>query len=193
MPQVKPGFAPGERLTWSRIARRIRVPLGFLLAAFYLWRARPMWSALLGGAVIILLGVAVRAVASGHVKKNEELTRTGPYAYVRNPLYLGSILVAAGFVVAARDIWVAVAIAAVFVLVYVPVILSEEAFLRSRFPHYSDYAASVPRLLPRTLALSGFAGGFSRELYLKHREYNVLLGAGAMLAALAVKTIWVQR
>ena len=67
-------------------------------------------------------GLAIRAAASGQVKKNQELTMTGPYAYVRNPLYLGSIVIAIGFAVAARDVCVAVAILVMFALIYVPVI-----------------------------------------------------------------------
>jgi len=177
-------------LEWRRIARRIRVPLGFLFAILYLWRARPNWSSLIVGVVIAVPGIAVRAVASGHVKKNRELTATGPYAYVRNPLYLGSIIIAVGFAIAARDIWIAVAIMALFTFIYVPVIRSEEAFLRGQFPGFDEYARRVPRFVPRTIFLSGLGAGFSRELYCKHREYNAAMGAAAMWAALVVKMLW---
>src|SRR3974390_2335182 len=119
-----------SRKSWSRLARRIRVPRGFLFAAFYFWRARPDWFSLGAGAAVAALGVWVRAMASGHVKKNEELTTSGPYAYCRNPLYLGSIIIAAGFAIAARDIWVALGIVLLLVAIYVPVIRSEEEFLR---------------------------------------------------------------
>jgi len=143
----------------------------------------------MGGAVAAL-GVFIRAMASGHVKKNEELATTGPYAYCRNPLYLGSIIIALGFAIAARDAWVAAGIVVLFTLIYVPVIRSEEAFLRGQFESYDDYARRVPQLLPRTLWMSGLTAGFSRELYLQHREYNALIGAAAMLAALVVKMLW---
>ena len=184
---------PGKKVTWSPVARRIRVPLGFVLAVFYLWRAHPAWPFFVAGAVIVGVGVFVRTMASGQVKKNQELTQTGPYQYVRNPLYLGSIIIATGFGVAARDLWIAVILLLMFVLVYVPVIRSEESFLRSRFPEYDDYARRVPCLLPRKFQLSGFAAGFSRQLYLRHREYNTMLGAAAMLAALVVKILWFSR
>ena len=177
-------------ITWSRIARRIRVPLGFAFAAFYLWRARPSWASLAVGAVIALLGIFIRAVASGHVEKNRVLATSGPYAYVRNPLYLGSIIIGIGFTIAARDLWVLIAIVLLFVAIYVPVIRSEEAFLRSQFPQYDDYACRVPSLLPRTLLFRQITRGYSRELYFSHREYNSLLGAAAMLAALVVKVLW---
>lgn len=175
---------------WSRVARRIRVPLGFVFAIFYWWRARPTWTFLLVGALIASLGIALRTVASGQVKKNQELTMTGPYAYVRNPLYLGSIILAAGFAVAARDIWVGIAMVAMFVLIYVPVIRGEETFLRKQFPGYDEYAQRVPSLLPRRLLFRQTIAGFSRELYWQHREYNALLGASAMLAALVIKILW---
>jgi protein-S-isoprenylcysteine O-methyltransferase Ste14 len=176
--------------SWSRVARRIRVPLGFLFAVFYLWRARPDWWSLAIGGVVAALGVFLRAMASGHVRKNEELATTGPYTYCRNPLYLGSIIIAVGFAIASRDAWVAIVIVLLFAAIYVPVIRSEEAFLRQHFPHYIDYARSVPRLLPRTLWWNGLSDGFSRALYRQHREYNAFIGAAAMLAALVVKMLW---
>ncbi len=187
MADLATGKAP---VTWSRVARRIRVPLGFLFAAFYLWRAKPTWQSVEVGVAIALLGLVIRALASGQVKKDRELTTTGPYTYVRNPLYLGSILLGVGFVIAARDPWIALGLLLYFVLVYVPVIRAEQVYLRSQFPAYAEYMQRVPSLLPRTLWLSGMTTGFSRELYFRHREYNALLGAAAMLAALIAKILW---
>jgi protein-S-isoprenylcysteine O-methyltransferase Ste14 len=184
LPEAQPSVA------WSRIARRIRVPLGFAFAAFYLWRAKPTWTSLLIGTVFALLGIFVRAVASGHVEKNRVLATSGPYAYVRNPLYVGSIIIGIGFAMAARDLWIAIAILVLFFAVYLPVIRSEEAFLRTQFEEYADYARRVPGLLPHTLLFRQITEGFSRELYFKHREYNSLLGAAAMLTALVIKILW---
>lgn len=177
-------------MTWSKIARRIRVPLGFLLAVAYVWLARPTWLSITAGAVVAVGGVAIRAAASGHVKKNQELTKTGPYAYTRNPLYLGSIIIAAGFAIAAMSVWIVIIFILMFVAIYVPVIRSEEAFLRGTFADFDDYCKRVPRIVPRfTRAYEG-TGTFSRELYLKHREYNALVGTAAMLLALAIKLLW---
>ncbi len=178
---------PKTAWTWSRIARRIRVPLGFLFAAFYIWRARPTWLSILIGVVIASLGLILRALASGQVKKDRELTTTGPYAYVRNPLYLGSILLGIGFAWAARDVWIGVFLIVYFVLIYVPVIQGEQNYLRNQFPAYADYKQRVPSLLPRTLWFAGVTDGFSRELYFRHREYNSLLGAAAIVAVLIAK------
>ena len=182
-------------MSWSRIARRIRVPLGFALAALFLWLARPtpLWLAI-GGAVAAA-GVAIRAAASGHITKNSQLTTTGPYAYTRNPLYLGSIVLACGLALAARSWWIALALAIVFLAIYVPVIRSEEDYLRSQFPEFESYAQRVPRLVPRLRAsgAAGVAGGFSRERYLRHREYNAGIGTLALLAALVAKMLWMAR
>ena len=174
---------------WSRVARRIRVPLGFVFAVLYFWLARPVGRSLALGAVLILPGLLIRALASGHVRKNEALATSGPYAYTRNPLYLGSLLMGIGFAVAARSWWVGVVLVVMFFAIYVPVIRGEEEYLRGKFPEFQEYARRVPRIFPRiTAARSADEGGeFSMELYLKHREYNALLGAGAMVVVLIGK------
>jgi len=173
---------------WSRIARRIRVPLGFAFAVLYLWLARPNAVAIATGSVVIAAGLAIRAVASGHLKKNEELAVSGPYSYTRNPLYFGSILVAAGFAIAARSVWIWVLLLVLFVLIYVPVIRGEEAYLRSLFPEFESYSRRVPRLVPRWSGES-LTASFCRELYLKHREYNALIGAVLMVLAITAKML----
>jgi protein-S-isoprenylcysteine O-methyltransferase Ste14 len=173
---------------WARVARRIRVPLGFAFALLYFWLARPTWRSLGIGAVLIAPGLLIRALASGHVRKNEALATSGPYAYTRNPLYLGSLLIGIGFVLAARNWWIGVVLVVMFFAIYLAVIRSEEAFLNERFPEFEEYAKSVPRMLPRlTPASSEAGGGFSMELYLKHREWNALLGTLAVVAVLVIK------
>ena len=176
--------------SWGDIARRIRVPLGFAFAILYVWLARPTWQSLLVGAAICVPGLMLRALASGHVQKNTCLTTSGPYAYTRNPLYLGSLVLAAGFAVAARSAWIALGIVVLFAGIYLPVVQSEEHFLRLQFPEFAAYAQRVPRFLPRLTPAEARQGQFSRQLYWKHREYKVLLGAGAMMATLAVKMVW---
>jgi protein-S-isoprenylcysteine O-methyltransferase Ste14 len=175
--------------SWPAIARRIRVPLGFAFAVFYLYFAQPKIAALAAGAAIVAVGLVLRGLASGHVRKNEALTTTGPYAYTRNPLYLGSLIIACGFALAARSWWIAGALVIFFAVVYVPVIRSEEDFLRGRFPEFESYAREVPPLLPRLTPRPGSHGAFSGQLYWQHREYNALLGALAILAALVFK-LW---
>jgi len=181
------------RLRWRKISRRIRVPLGFLFVIFYFWLARPTLYSLLMSLILVVPGILLRGYASGYVKKNTELAITGPYGYTRNPLYLGSILIAFGFALAARSIWTAVALALLFLVIYGPVILDEEEFLRAKFPGYAEYARRVPRLVPRPWALqSKEKGKFSFELYLKHREYNSLLGSLCMYVLLVVRMVFTR-
>ena len=177
---------------WQRIARRIRVPLGFVAAALYifeLWRRAPQPFAVVCSLSLVLPGLWLRGYAAGYVKKNRELTQTGPYAYTRNPLYLGSMLIAAGFAGALRSLPVALVLAIGFALIYIPVIASEERFLRATFPGFNDYCRRVPRILPRVTpapspAAEPVTAGFSFSLYLKHREYNAGIGAALLYISL---------
>ncbi len=177
----KPGW------TWARIARRIRIPLGFLSAAFFVWLARPTPRSLIAGALVMVPGLLLRGFASGHVQKDKQLTTSGPYAYTRNPLYLGSLLMAAGFAVAARSWWVVAIMLATLLLIYVPVVAGEERYLRNAFPGYDDYARHVPRLFPRFTPYGNARGEYSSERYWKHREYEAAIGCIVMLAVLMVK------
>jgi protein-S-isoprenylcysteine O-methyltransferase Ste14 len=193
-------MAEGSRHSWSQTARRIRVPLGFVFAVLYIWLARPSAHFLALGAILILPGLLIRASASGHVRKNEALATSGPYGYTRNPLYLGSLLMGVGFAVAARSWWVGVVLVAMFLAIYLPVIRDEEAFLRQKFPEFDEYARRVPRMLPKIFPRIAPASreaepsdGFSFDLYLKHREYNALLGVLAMAGALIVKMMLVRK
>ncbi len=202
-----------SRRPWGQIARRLRVPLGFVTAGVFLVFAQPSARSLLWSLPVVLPGLALRAYAAGYVKKNAELTRTGPYAHTRNPLYLGSMLIAFGFAVAAGRIWLGLLLVVLFLAIYWPTILSEETYLRSTFPDFDAYAAAVPRLLPRLTPARFSAqterfseqtgtGGreaslglrrFSPERYRHHREYNSLMGAGALYAALLLRLWWMHR
>jgi protein-S-isoprenylcysteine O-methyltransferase Ste14 len=175
---------------WGQIARRIRVPLGFALAIVYIWLAKPTVKFLIIGLAVTVPGIVLRALASGHVRKNEALTTSGPYAYTRNPLYLGSLIMAAGFAIAARSWWIFGIVAVFFAGVYVPVIRGEEKYLSGRFPEFEKYASEVPRLLPRLKSGSGQTIAFSWQLYKQHREYNAVVGSLAILTALLIKMLW---
>lgn len=180
-------------MTFQRFARRARVPLGFVFAALFLWRAHPALPWLAWSLIPVIAGAALRGYASGYVNKNEELTTSGPYAFTRNPLYLGSLVMAAGLVVASRSWLVIACFAVLFPLIYIPTILSEERWLGSHFPQFAVYKSKVPRLLPRlTPARLGGAGAFSFALYRKHREYNAAMGIAAVYAVLLLK-LWLLR
>jgi protein-S-isoprenylcysteine O-methyltransferase Ste14 len=182
-----------NRTTWQKIARRIRVPLGFVFAGVFLWLARPTWQTMLASLLLVAPGVWLRAYAAGYVRKNAELTRTGPYAYTRNPLYLGSMMIAFGFAAAAGSWVILIVLAVLFAVIYLPTIRSGEAYLRDHFAGFEEYAAKVPRLLPRLTAAefpaheNASGGRFSAVQWRHHREYNALMGAGAIYLALAVR------
>lgn len=171
--------------------------MGFVFAAVFLWQARPGVRSMMASVLLVAPGLWLRGYASGYVKKNAELATTGPYAHTRNPLYLGSMLIAFGFAAASASWVILIALAALFAAIYIPTIQSEETYLREHFAEFEAYARSVPRLLPRLTAArdagAETAGGFSWELYGKHREYNALIGAGAIYAALAVKFFLLRR
>lgn len=122
-----------------------------------------------------MLGLLLRAWATGHLEKDQRLATTGPYAYMRNPLYAGTVIVALGIVIASRSLWLAVIFAISFLLVYLPSIELEEQHLRDIFPQYASYASRVHRFLPLA-KWQGREARFSFALYLRNREYKAALG-----------------
>jgi protein-S-isoprenylcysteine O-methyltransferase Ste14 len=167
-------------VSYSLIAKKARVPLGFIFSGLYLFYARPSRASLSVGAALALAGLIFRAWASGHIVKNERLAVGGPYAHTRNPLYFGSFLIAAGFALAAH--WALLfAVAGLFLLIYAPTIQRERVNIRGRFPEaWAVYEANVPAFLPRLTPWRGArANGeesFSFDLYMKHGEWKAALG-----------------
>jgi len=100
-----------------RKIRRIPVFVGaFLLLLF----AQPELPGIVVGMILIILGEATRIWAAGHLQKNEALTVTGPYAHVKNPLYIGTILITAGFCIFADNIYILTAATFAFCFHYIP-------------------------------------------------------------------------
>jgi len=170
---------------YADFVARLRVTVGFVLVAAFAWFSQPDARSLEIGLPVALAGLALRAWAAGHLAKDRELATSGPYAYTRNPLYLGTLLVAAGLAIASRSIWPAVLFAAAFVGIYLPAIQLEEQHLRRLFPEYAAYAMRVRALVPgRRVQLS--RRRFEWRLYVKNREYQ----AGAGLVAGVVFLVW---
>src|ERR1700693_2756383 len=188
----QPGSPPSPTTvdTWSRVARRIRVPLGFIFAVVYIWLARPTRTSLIAGTLVLLPGLVLRGLASGHVQNEKALTPRGPYAYPRNPLSLGSLMLAAGFAIAARSWWIVAVMLLMFAVIYIPVIAGEERYLRQTFPGYDDYARHVPRMLPRLTRYGSQQSAYSSARYWKHREYQAIIGCAAVLGILVIKLVW---
>lgn len=160
----------------DRVAR-LRVPGGFLLVAAFAWLASPSPGSLKVGVPLSLSGLLLRGWAAGHLAKNRQLATGGPYRWVRNPLYAGTLLVAAGLVIAARRWELAILFGLIFAGVYLPVIQLEEQHLRSLFPDFSSYARRVPPLIPRIGRQLPDAGArFQWSLYRRNEEYKAAVG-----------------
>jgi protein-S-isoprenylcysteine O-methyltransferase Ste14 len=141
------------------------------------------------GLPVAVLGLLLRAWAAGHLAKDQHLATSGPYAYLRNPLYVGTLTAAGGLVIASRSFWLALLFASAFLLVYLPAVELEEQHLREIFPSYGEYAARVSRFFP----LSRYPGRprtFSSALYRKNEEYKAALGFLVACAWLVTKCIF---
>ncbi len=175
----------------KRLLQRFRVPLGFALAAVFLLLARPTVLTLAVGGGVAFVGLLIRAWAAGHIRKYEQLAVTGPYSFTRNPLYLGSFVLAVGFTVAAGVWWLALITAALFIGIYLPVMRVEEQDLKRAFgADFDEFAENVPLFLPRLTPwkkMQKMDAGFDFALYSNHREYQAALGLLLGLAALVAK------
>jgi protein-S-isoprenylcysteine O-methyltransferase Ste14 len=174
---------------------RWRVRLGYPLSIAVLWFARPTPWSILSGALIGLIGLLLRAYAAGYLHKQEVLTVTGPYAYTRNPLYLGSAILALGVGIATSS-WVSLSMLCVyFALFYSIVMRREEKELHLRHgASFEKYARAVPLFIPRLkpVKVSGdSAGAFSVAQYKKNHEWQATAGFLLLLASLLV--IWYIR
>jgi protein-S-isoprenylcysteine O-methyltransferase Ste14 len=173
---------------YADLVARLRVTCGFILVAAFAWFSRPDARSLALGLPVSALGLALRAWATGHVEKDARLAQSGPYAYVRNPLYLGTLLAAAGFAIASRQWPLAALFGVVFVFIYLPAIELEEQHLRRLFPDFADYARRVPALWP-TLNPVQRPQRFRWELYIRNREYQALIGFVLGAAFLVIRYV----
>jgi len=176
---------------YARWAARWRVPLGFLLGVAYLVFCRPTMKLLITGGAVAAAGVALRAFAAGHLAKNQSLAMSGPYAYTRNPLYLGSALMGAGFSLAGGSWLLALACGVLFAAIYWPVIRREEEYLHREFGEvYDRYAQRVPLFLPRFRRPAG-GEKFQWKRYRKNHEHEAFLGYLGVMIFLAFK-VWLR-
>jgi len=162
-------------------------PVG--IAAF--WFARPQINWLICGVGIALVGLLLRGYAAGHLRKHKQLATSGPYAFTRNPLYLGSMLLAAGFSVASHS-WISSALLAVYLAVFYPVVIRrEQTELESLYgAAFLEYASRVPAFWPRLSPASSGGEHFSWALYLKNREYEAAIGLVVAMVILWGIMLW---
>lgn len=172
----------------KRTLQRLRVPLGFLFAIIFLVFAEPTLLTITIGSGVALVGLAIRAWASGHIRKARVLAITGPYAYTRNPLYFGTFFLGLGFTVAAGVWWLAILFATLFIGIYLPVMRVEAEDIRRIFGEdYDEYARNVPVFLPRFTQWKKSDEKFDFGLYLQYREYRAAIGTLIAIGVLAAK------
>jgi protein-S-isoprenylcysteine O-methyltransferase Ste14 len=171
---------------------RWRVPTGYPVAAICIWLANPTWRSLEIGAAIAIVGLIVRALAAGVVKKREELATSGIYSWTRNPLYFGSIVLAAGIIVASRS-WIVAAVVALHLAIFYPIVIrGEERFLHEKFgAAFEDYKSRVSVFLPWPSRQKGSGAPFSIAQWTRNHEYRALIGAAAGFALLVFR-MWLR-
>jgi protein-S-isoprenylcysteine O-methyltransferase Ste14 len=172
---------------WIRWRVRVGYPVG--LAAF--WFARPQWNWLLCGVGIAILGLLLRGYAAGHLRKHRQLAISGPYAFTRNPLYLGSVLLAAGFSVASHS-WISTLLLAIYLAIFYPVVIRrEQSELKTLYGSaFVEYASRVPAFWPRFSPAMPSKERFSWPLYRQNREYEAAIGLAVAMAILWALMLW---
>lgn len=174
--------------------RELRLRSAWLLILPFFYFASPTPGLMAAGVALSASGLVVRAWAAGTIHKDRVLTTGGPYAYTRNPLYLGSLVLGFGVVVAGGEVWFAALFAGFYAVMYGATMRQERRSLEDLFgDSYREYAERVPPLLPRLTAYCGPSDDetpFSVDRYMRHKEWEALLGSAAGFGLLAAKMIW---
>ncbi|HEV2418871.1 MAG TPA: isoprenylcysteine carboxylmethyltransferase family protein [Terriglobia bacterium] len=178
------------RIDYGAWAARSRVPLGFAFALAFLIVSHPTRQSIAAGMIVAFVGIVIRGLAAGCIEKNATLATGGPFRYTRNPLYFGSFILGAGFIIAGDSIPLAIAFVILFALIYAPVMRREEAYLRHLFgPLYDDYARQTPLFFPIPGRSSKGRAEFHWRQYWKNREYQAAIGWIVIFIFLFVKSM----
>ncbi len=174
------------------IIYRWRVRVGFVCLVLALILSKPTLCSLLGGMGICLLALILRTWASGHLRKEKELTISGPYQFTRNPLYLANFIIGISVVVASYSWWVFVVFIAYFLLFYPVALKREREKMKKLFPgDYEKYKKKVPFFLPSLKSSpSSLKNKFRWKLYKKNKEFRALFGAVVFWLVMSAKMIF---
>ena len=183
-PVMKPPFLVRRRTVFTWL-----VPLLLLTLSLTLHRNYGGWAAYGAGVALVVLGEIVRFWSAGYIAKDAEIATGGPYAYVRNPLYFGSLLLAVGYgLISGLGLWGVGLMVALFLVFHLAAIFYEESFLTAKFgTPYLDYVRRVPRLLPSPLPRTTGAGRFEWAQALKNREQTSATFALAFVLLLSLR------
>jgi protein-S-isoprenylcysteine O-methyltransferase Ste14 len=167
------------------VPSRYRVPAGWLVGLVVVVLARPTTWSLLLGLPFACAGEALRVWASGHIEKTKRPATGGPYAHSRNPLYVGSLLIALGVAAACASPWVVLAVAAYFLAFYPTVMREEAAFLEQKFAgDYATWAAAVPLFWPRVVSAGPRASRFDWARVRLNKEWRTAAALPFLAAVL---------
>ena len=164
---------------------------GYLAGALALYFARPSLASLALGLPLALVGEALRFWAAGHIEKTRSLATGGPYAHTRNPLYVGSMVIAAGLALGSASPWT-LGVAAVYLTVFYPAVIRQEAsFLRQKFPtDYGPWEREVPLFLPRLRPAGPRSSRFAWRRVLENHEWRAALAIPLTVALLYARGRW---
>jgi protein-S-isoprenylcysteine O-methyltransferase Ste14 len=178
--------------TWQKRAQRMRVSAGTALGVVFLVFMHPSIRSLWIGGIIALFGALIRIWAAGHIEKGRELTRTGPYAFTRNPLYFGSFMMALGVLIAGQGYWLLPVFGLFFVLFYYPAMKAEEQeLLNSHGQAFVEYSKAVPFFFPGRFSAAGScSSSFLWERVIRNREHRTFAGLLVAEAFLVFRLIY---
>lgn len=176
----------------GKLFQRVRVTSGYVFAIIFFVFCKPAAELLIIGSAIAVLGLLIRAWACGHLRKVAELDMSGPYAYTRNPLYLGSFLITVGFAVASGVWWLAMISIIFFLGIYLPVMNVEKSELEEVLgDEYRAYVREVPVFVPKLTPARSSERKFDFQLYLKNGEYSAAVGVAATIFILILKAYYI--
>jgi protein-S-isoprenylcysteine O-methyltransferase Ste14 len=163
--------------SWKKIAQKTRVPAGTVLGVIFLLCMHPSVRSLLIGAAIALPGSLLRLWAAGHIEKGRTLTQSGPYALTRNPLYLGSFIMALGIIIGGQGYWLLPIFGIFFAIFYIPVMKAEELELFSGYgERFTEYARRVPLFFPAYRGAGFASAAFLWSRAIRNREHRTIIG-----------------
>jgi len=173
---------------WGKLAQKLRVPAGTVLGSVFLLLMHPSAASLWVGGAIALLGASLRLWAAGHLEKGRILAQDGPYSLSRNPLYLGSLLMALGILIAGQGYWLLIPFALFYLAFYYPVMKAEEQELLQGYgQEFKDYALRVPLFFPGRSGVAARRSSFRWARVYRNREHRTVLGLLAASAFLLVR------
>jgi protein-S-isoprenylcysteine O-methyltransferase Ste14 len=177
--------------SWKKFAQKTRVPAGTVLGIVFLLCMHPSVRSLWIGGTTAVTGALLRLWAAGHIEKGKVLTQGGPYAFTRNPLYLGSFFMALGIIIAGQGYWLLLPFGVFFGVFYYPVMRAEEQELLNGYgERFLEYSRRVPMFVPRICEAGPNSSTFLWSRVVRNREHRTMAGFILAVALLVVLKIF---